>query len=507
MKPPYAVSLNDVSFSYGEGQGQGPSTRALDSVTLEIPTGQCVVLTGGSGCGKTTVTRLVNGLIPISYEGKLTGSITIAGTSSTAWEMDELCRYVGSVFQNPRSQFFNLDTTSEVAFGCENLGIPRDEIHYRVDDAFGILESGHLMDRDIHALSGGQRQMVAIASVYAMGPDVLVFDEPTASLDVVSMRQLASVIGSLKALGKTVIIAEHRLWWVADIADRVVVMKDGCVVMDCPSETFARLSDGERNAIGLRAWSVTGLKAKIGRCVGNASQSAVTVEGLHAAYHKGTEVLRGASVAFKEGSIVALIGRNGAGKTTLARCMVGLHKETAGSIRFGAIEPKCRKRPMHAYLVMQETGYQLFSDSVQGELKNALTHGGIKESSSIGEESVVEALERFGLTAFADRHPLSLSGGQRQRLAIAAGLLQGARVLVLDEPTSGLDYENMMRVAHELRRARDTGVCVVVITHDYEFIHDTCDSVAVISHGVMDETFDVEESSMGRIRQILRFDD
>ena len=170
-----ALSFDRAGFTYA-----GAREPALADVSLSVPAGQCVVLTGGSGCGKTTLTRLANGLIPVSYDGELAGSVRIAGKDAGSWEMDALCRRVGSVFQNPRSQFFNLDTTSEVAFGCENLGLSRAEMHRRVDGAFALLGIEHLRDRDIRALSGGQRQMVAIASVCAMGPDVFVLDEPTA---------------------------------------------------------------------------------------------------------------------------------------------------------------------------------------------------------------------------------------------------------------------------------------------------------------------------------------
>ncbi|MFR2244759.1 MAG: ABC transporter ATP-binding protein [Eggerthella lenta] len=173
----------------------------------------------------------------------------IAGKDAGSWEMDALCRRVGSVFQNPRSQFFNLDTTSEVAFGCENLGLSRAEMHRRVDGAFALLGIEHLRDRDIRALSGGQRQMVAIASVCAMGPDVFVLDEPTASLDVGAMLQLAEAVARLKAAGKTVLVAEHRLWWLAGIADRVVVMRGGRVVRDADAAAFARIG-GRARAVG-----------------------------------------------------------------------------------------------------------------------------------------------------------------------------------------------------------------------------------------------------------------
>lgn len=516
-----AVEFCDVSFSYEAEQG----ASALDRVSLEIPWGQCLVLTGPSGCGKTTMTRLVNGLIPASYRGMLDGSVRIAGIPLLDWEQDELCRMVGSVFQNPRSQFFNLDTTSEVAFGCENIGITRNEIKRRVDEAFMLLGIEQLEDRDIFALSGGQRQMVAIASACAMGPDIFVFDEPTASLDVISMRRLAQVIARLKALGKTIVVAEHRLWWLSDIADRVVVVRDGRIVYDDSADGFARMSGAESTALGLRSWDVSQTKLRCRRFPDKADGSsqapsgerlakganrvpsgedALSIDDLHAVYRRSAEVLCGASASFSRGSITALIGKNGAGKTTLARCIVGLHRESGGTISFEGECPKRRDRPKHAFLVMQEPGYQLFSDSVRGELGGALSQGGAREPAA-SEAAVDEALSRFGLAQQAMRHPLSLSGGQRQRLAIAVGISQGAAVLVLDEPTSGLDFDNMQRVADELRRVCDDGTCAIIITHDYEFICSACDAAAVVCDGRVGETLSVSEENALRIREILGF--
>lgn len=511
-----AVEFRCVGFTYGN-RAEG---AALYDINLRIPRGQCVVFTGASGCGKTTLTRMINGLIPAVYVGIATGQVLVEGRAMDTWEMDELSCQVGSVFQNPRSQFFNLDTTSEIAFGCENMGLPRDEIRRRVHAAVVDLGIEHLLERDIRMLSGGERQMVALASAYALGPDIFVLDEPTASLDVDAMRQLARVVARLRAAGKTVIVAEHRLWWLADVVDRVVLMEEGRIAHDWTSAEFGALSVGERDAFGLRAWDVAEVHCHAMGAPADASSRhalALEVSALRAGYGR-TPVLRGVGMNIPPGHIVGLVGRNGAGKTTFSRCIAGLHKESAGTVALAGATLSWRARAGVAYLVMQETGYQLFADSVVHELEQACANGAHlrdvrKRAANValaqaaeGVLDVVTLLDRFGLVGLEDRHPLSLSGGERQRLAIAAGVAQGMQFMVLDEPTSGLDAKNMRRVAAELARLRQAGMSALVVTHDFEFLCAACDAVAEIDAGVIHARYDLSEETLPRVRALFGFE-
>lgn len=245
-----AIALEDVSFRYPNQESQ-----VLDHVSLEVAPGECVVLTGPSGCGKTTLTRLVNGLIPHAYEGEMSGFVWVNGRDVSEWTADELGVEVGSVFQNPRGQFVNIDVASEIAFGCECLGLPSADIAERVAAATTALGIRELVGRSIEKLSGGQKQSVILASAWAMHPDVFVLDEPTASLDTTSMRRLARVLSQLKSQGKTILVSEHRLWWLEGIADRIVAMEDGRLRTQWNAADFARLASEERHAYGLRAWS------------------------------------------------------------------------------------------------------------------------------------------------------------------------------------------------------------------------------------------------------------
>ena len=511
------------------GGGSGAHARGAASVSgvnLVVRQGECVVLTGPSGCGKTTLTRMVNGLIPALYAGEATGEVLVQGVPMDAWEMDDLSCAVGSVFQNPRSQFFNLDTTSEVAFGCENMGVPQGEMHARVAATVRELSIERLMERDIRALSGGEKQLVAVASVHAMEPSVFVLDEPTAALDVDAMKRLRDVLARLKAAGKTILVAEHRLWWLAGVADRIVLMEDGRITCDLPVAEFAAMPAAERARKGLRAWDIAevepaakdsedrgSMEARVSLEAPRAEEPAhplLEVRGFEARYgRRGAAVVRNCEFSAQAGCAVALVGRNGAGKTTLARCLAGLHAESAGEVRLSGRVLGPRERAGRVYLAMQESGYQLFSDTAAGELRLALEARERREGKALPEEEAAALVDRtladFALGDFRERHPLSLSGGQRQRLAIAAGALQGARVMVLDEPTSGLDLANMRRVAAQIERLKARGTCLVIVTHDFEFACATCDELAFMADGRIAERFAFSPRTLRRAREVFGF--
>ena len=498
-----AVQLEGVSYTY-----PGAAEPTLRSVSLEVPAGQCVVATGPSGCGKTTLSRLVNGLVPHVYAGEVTGRVLVGGTEVAAWTPDELGVRVGSVFQNPRSQFVNLDVASEIAFGCENLGLPRAEVIERVEEAAAALGIRPLLDRSIEELSGGQKQAVILASALAMRPAVFVLDEPTASLDTASMMRLAEVVAALKAQGKTVIVSEHRLWWLHGVADRVVLMEEGTVVGDWDAASYGALPRAERAALGMRAWTVAEMEEEMAARVevapaasvegspapatGAAAAEGLAAQSLTVAFRRNPPVLEGLSLAVAPGRVLGIVGRNGAGKTTLLRCLSGLTRERVGSVALDGRALAARERPGTVHLVMQEPGYQLFADSARAELR-------------LPDAEADELLAAFGLAACAERHPLSLSGGERQRLAIAAGIAQGARALVLDEPTSGLDRANMERVAAALRRVAAAGVAVALVTHDYEFLCAVCDEVAEVESGRVSARYDLDPVHAARVRTRFGF--
>lgn len=496
------VEFESVSFAYGAlSEEKNP---VLDGVSLRVPRGECVCVTGSSGCGKTTLTRLVNGLIPSFYEGSKRGRVLVKGVELEQWEMDDLCRTVGSVFQNPRSQFFNLDTTSELAYGCENLGVNRKEILSSVAHAAAALNLQDLLERDIHDLSGGQRQLLALGAACAMGADIFILDEPTANLDAMATQAVKRTLQNLKEQGKTILVVEHRLHWLDGLADRVVRMDAGRVAGDWTASKFAALPAHEIERMGLRAWSLRGLRigrhAQAERKPGPCSVAPLDIQadGLRAGYSPRKEVLKGLSFSAVGGHAVAVVGRNGQGKSTMARVVAGLMRETYGGISVNARPLGTHDRVGSVYLVLQESGYQLFGASVRGEFAI-----GMEPPNDTGLTRIDDLIERFGLDGKEDQHPASLSGGEKQRLAMAVGVHAGAELLLLDEPTSGLDLVNMRRCAAEIRHLADSGRCVFVITHDAELVASACDQVIEVADGRARNTYNLDGETLPRVLRIL----
>jgi energy-coupling factor transport system ATP-binding protein len=400
----------------------------------------------------------------------------VAGRDIADTKPEALAPIVGSVFQNPRTQFFNLDTTGEIAFGCENLGLPATEIRGRVVDAARELGIAHLLDRDIFALSGGEKQKIAVASAYALNPAIFVFDEPSSNLDNTACHELAALMKTLKAQGKTIVVAEHRLYYLAELIDRAVYLKGGSIVCEWTRSAFLALSDAAREELGLRAVCVDAL------CLENKARPSptplLTVSDLTAGYKRGKPVLERISFAASTGEIIGIAGRNGQGKSTLARVLCGLHKEWRGAVALNGRLLKTNSRAGLFYLVMQESGYQLFTDSVENELRLSKSK---KDRPSDGKVNTI--LDSLLLTELRERHPMSLSGGEKQRTAIGTAMAHDAAVLLFDEPTSGLDFGNMRRVVDVLKRLSADGKIVFVITHDFELLARACTRVLVLDSG------------------------
>lgn len=460
------INIDHVSFQYS-----GAERENLQDFILQIPKGECVVLTGESGCGKTCVTRLINALIPHFYEGEMSGTVSIDGIDTRDIQPHELSDKIGSVFQNPRSQFFSLDTDSEIVFGMENKGMPYQTMLARYQQTIKELHIEKLRDRNLFDLSGGQKQTIAFASVYALNPDVFVLDEPSSNLDPDAIQELRRLLLLIKAQGKTIIISEHRLYFLNGIADRIVLMEQGELKQSWAAKDFSMLNAEQIKKLGLRSYTPTKLNLPELTPTRN-DTPALEVKDLEIGYEKGDPIVKHLNFRIYSGEIVGVVGKNGCGKTTLARTLCGLQKELYGEVFYSGSKIPAKRRIQKAYLVMQDPDYQLFTDSVYQELKLALS-----DRKEQDEKLIDNILEELNLMPYKERHPMSLSGGQKQRTAIGVAALRDTEVLIFDEPTSGLDYKNMESVASILRTLSKRGKAILVISHDNELLMKICSRV------------------------------
>ena len=477
------ISLKNISFSYSDSLDDA----ILKNLNLEIRSGECVVLAGESGCGKTTISKFINGLIPHYHSGTMDGDVFLGDKNTSDMSLAEISRVVGSVFQNPRSQFFNIDTDCELAFGCENLGMDPEEIKQRVENVVQEFHLEHLLGRSIFNLSGGEKQKIACASVSATGPEIFVLDEPSANLDLKTIADLKEIVSRWKKAGKTVVIVEHRLYYLRDVADRICYVKDGQIAEEwIPAELEAK-GAAYAACLGLRCMNLEqlceGMVRQVHRpcnvttsdknnVIASEAKQSITFNNLTFSYHRKHPILDIDRLELPCGQITALIGHNGAGKSTLAQVLCGLQ---------GSWRQKRAARKCGTYLIMQDVNHQLFTESVLDEVLL-----GMKPQD---EMLALEILEGLNLKQYADNHPMALSGGQKQRVAIGSGISSGCDVVVFDEPTSGLDYRQMLAVSATLKKLAASGKTLLVITHDPEFILNSCQSVIRMEHGKIVEQY------------------
>ncbi len=469
------IELKNVNFEYvksdgGEkgaagGVGETVWNGSLHDVNLSVANGEFVLLTGGSGCGKTTMLRLINGLIPNFFEGVLEGSVTIDGIDVSQAELYDTAKIVSTVFQNPRSQFFNVDTTSELAFACENQGMEAGEILQRIESTVDALHLEPLMGRSLFDLSGGQKQKIACASVAVAGNKIILLDEPSANLDLQTIEELAGLLKKWKAEGKTIIVAEHRISYLWNLADRTVILNDGKIVQELSRAQMDKISEEELHALGLR----TNNASVVPEPVEGLSKEGptLTLHNFRYKYRNGCVALNIPQMQIPVGKITAITGNNGEGKTTLLNCLCGLGHRSKGTIEYNGKTYNRRQRQKLIYLVMQDVNHQLFTESVLDEV--------LISQSETNEEEGHRILASLDLDQFANRHPQSLSGGQKQRVAVASAIASGRDIMLFDEPTSGLDYTHMLQIGQILRSLQQLGKTVIVVTHDRELIKECCD--------------------------------
>ena len=493
------ISLKNVSFSYTDSL----DNAVIRDLNLEIRSGECVILAGESGCGKTTISKLINGLIPHYNSGCMAGDVFLGEKNTADMTLAEISRCVGSVFQNPRSQFFNIDTDSEIAFGCENMGMPREEILKRMNDVVKEFRMEHLTGRNIFHMSGGEKQKIACASVAAAGPEIFVLDEPSANLDLKTVADLTEIVARWKKAGKTVVIVEHRIHYLREIADRICYVKDGRIAHEwTPAELEAKgpeyaaslglrcvnleqLSEGVILSPGTES-GINSVQAESKNSSKRPTTELLVFKDLHFAYNRKFPILDIPMLTLPRGQITAIIGHNGAGKSTLAQVLCGL---------CGTWRQKRKARKYGAYLIMQDVNHQLFTESVLEEVLLGMRPQ--------NEKAALEILAGLNLDQYAYEHPMALSGGQKQRVAIGSGVSSGREIVVFDEPTSGLDYRQMLAVSATLQKLATSGKTLLVITHDPEFILNCCSNIIRMEHGKIAEQYPLQGNREKLIETML----
>lgn len=357
----------DFEFEFQYAEENAPVLRRTAG---SIPKGRCVVLCGGSGCGKSTLLRCINGLIPQFYEGELKGFCRLAGKDTDGLSIGEIGELAASVFQDPRSQFFTVNSSNEVAFGLENHGLPQEKIQQRVDEAFRIFHLEHLKDRNVYELSSGERQLISILSAWAMDTDIFLLDEPTANLDFAATQQLKRILLALKNQGKTLLLSEHRLYYLTDIADAYWVMADGEIRQKYTAAEAGAISQEQLHTLCLRTLDLDKIDVQEKEPLPGDTPQALTVLDVRYKYGgKQDAILSSVDFSIREHEIVGLVGANGCGKTTIGKVIAGLYRPSGGQIKLFETTQKPKQLQKQVLFILQEAEFQFFTNSVLHELQ------------------------------------------------------------------------------------------------------------------------------------------
>jgi energy-coupling factor transport system ATP-binding protein len=480
--------VENLSFRYRDRQG-----AAIHDISFTANKGEILLIAGASGCGKTTLIRTINGLIPRSYKGELTGKILVFGEETQKWKLSQISQKIGTVLQDPERQILGTKVLNEVAFGLENLGMSRDEIFQRVEEALAFLKISHLRERETFLLSGGEKQKVALAGVLAMRPGILLLDEPLASLDPASAQDTLDAVRRLADAGMTVLMVEHRVEDVLRIRpERVMFMSEGEMrylggldglskvvnyrEVKLPAEQIVERAKADEPPVEIKI--LPGVAAS-----SPSDEALVKFEDVAFGYDADTEILHNINLEIKRGDVIAVLGPNGAGKTTFVKHAIGLLKPKSGRVLVGGIDTHeasvAQIAGMLGY-VFQSPSHMLFAPTVHDELAFGPTN--LKHPKDQIEQEVKEALKIVNLSEKEQDPPLALSFGQQKRVSIAAILAMRSRILVMDEPTAGQDYQNYMNFMDSILQM-PAFEAIMFITHDVDLAVIYANRVLMIADG------------------------
>jgi len=496
-----AVRIKNLSFTYG-----GSKKSVIKDVNLEIKKGEFVLLLGHSGAGKSTLCMSMNRIIPELINGEISGEIKVFGRDLSRESVSHMGEFAGIVLQDYESQIFSTRVDLEIAFGLENMGMSREMMRKRVRDVLEMTGLADLANRNPATLSGGQKQRLAIASVIAMEPDLIILDEPLTDLDPQGRKEVLAVLYRLKEMGKTIVFVEHD--YERMNPDTCIVLESGRVLFsEIPEDAFKKIV--EQKIRGIKPHPIAEfckivnlepekleigfISKKMGRprrslvngqVKNQEKETIIEFENVNFTYDEKQYVLKNINLKIKKGDFVALVGHNGCGKTTLAKHINRLLVPSEGSVRiFGEDTRKLSRSQIGKKVgyVFQNPDHQIFSETVFDEIAFAPKNFGLDEATI--RRNVSEAIEIVGLKGYEESDPFILSRGEREKVAVASVLAVAPEILILDEPTTGLDYHERRNTMEMLKRLNREGKTIIIITHSMDIVAEYARSVIAMKSG------------------------
>ncbi len=478
------IKVSDLCFQF-----EGTAIPALSDVNLRINDGEFIAITGPSGSGKSTLCLSMCGFIPHGYDGTFKGEVSVNNKNTKSNSVFELAEEIGIIQQDPESQICTLNVKDEVAFGPENFLISEEETSARIEWALKIVDAFHLSERKTSTLSGGEKQRVAIASVLALKPRILILDEPTSQLDPKATARIFSTITDLqRQTNMTIIVVEHRLHQVLPLSSRTLVMNNGKIVVDTPTNELNSYSRMLKE-LGVRLPTHGPSKRRVRSMP--TSDKACEVKGLCVNSPDGKRILEDVSFNVNNGEVIGLMGDNGSGKTTLLLTLLGLWKPQSGEISLNgrsAATMTMNERCRNFGFIFQNPNHQIFENTVLREVTFAPANFGEDEKQT--ENKAMRLLGAFNLMSYRDRHPFSLSYGEKRRLNLASVLIYEPNILLMDEPFVGQDFINVQKLMSLIRDSADKGKATLMVIHDPELAEMYCDRLLFLRDGkvIVNET-------------------
>ena len=512
MKKP-VIEFVDFTFQY-----RAQAKPTLNNINLTIYEGEKVLIVGPSGSGKSTLSNCINGLVPFSNEGEISGSLKVKGKETKEMSIFELSNSVGTVLQDPDGQFIGLTVGEDIAFKLENDCVSQEEMKEKVKVVSEIVGIDTHLNSAPYSLSGGQKQRVTLAGVMVGEVDILLFDEPLASLDPATGKSAIELIDQIqKKTNKTILIIEHRLEDVLHCPlDRIIVVDNGRIAADItPGELLSSnllVETGIREPLYITALKYAGCDIKpemhpehidtlnIDSCreklkdwyedtiedeqkINN--EPILEMRDVKFSYESGKEILHGVSFKINKGEMVSIVGRNGAGKSTISKLICGFYKPTEGQILFNGrdlINDTIKERAEKIGIVMQNPNQMISKTMIFDEVALGLKVRGVSEDEI--KNRVFETLKICGLYEFRNWPISALSFGQKKRVTIASILVLNPEILILDEPTAGQDFKHYTEIMEFLKELNQKGVTIIMITHDMHLMLEYTNRAIVLSNGV-----------------------